>query len=91
MLPIWEGTTNILSLDVLRVQTKSKGTALQALLVDIKQRLENAIPNLSQSCDRITGAVTQITSVLTKMDNVAFEHCARELAMSLSHVYIGKY
>jgi hypothetical protein len=39
VFPIWEGATNVLSLDMLRVVQKTQG--LQALLADIQQRLKN--------------------------------------------------
>ncbi|CAG2115280.1 unnamed protein product, partial [Medioppia subpectinata] len=40
---IWEGTTNILSLDVLRVLAKTGGEALRAFRSHIKSRLEMAL------------------------------------------------
>ena len=89
MLPIWEGTTNILSLDLLRVHNKSHGCAFKSLFTDISERISHAHPQLSQSCDRIQTAVNKITNVMTRMDNSAMEHAARELSMSLSQIYIG--
>lgn len=40
VLPIWEGTTNVLSLDMLRVMEKSD--ALQRLLTELRHRLDTA-------------------------------------------------
>ena len=42
VLPIWEGTTNILSLDVLRALAKTKGRVLEVFCREVKQRSEVA-------------------------------------------------
>ncbi|MGH0140548.1 UNVERIFIED_CONTAM: hypothetical protein FKN15_030756 [Acipenser sinensis] len=42
VLSIWEGTTNILSLDVLRSLAKSRGRVLEAFFTDVKRKLEAA-------------------------------------------------
>lgn len=36
VLPIWEGTTNIMSLDFLRAVTKTKGESITALYEDVR-------------------------------------------------------
>ena len=42
VLTIWEGTTNVLSLDVLRALVKSQGTVLQAFINEVNARLDAA-------------------------------------------------
>jgi alkylation response protein AidB-like acyl-CoA dehydrogenase len=54
VLPIWEGTTNVLSLDVLRAIDKTNGLA--ALLSDARQRLEEI---RTDSLRQLTGRVSQ--------------------------------
>ena len=39
VLPVWEGTTNVLSLDVIRALTKTRGEAWTALVADVTDRL----------------------------------------------------
>ncbi len=54
--PIWEGTTNILSLDVLRAILKSKGEVLVALQRDLGSRLTaiaSAVPELSEHVEKL--------------------------------------
>jgi hypothetical protein len=43
VLPIWEGTTNILSLDVLRAIGKSKGQVMLALHQNLTSRLQSSV------------------------------------------------
>ena len=43
VLPIWEGTTNVMSLDVLRAVSKSQGAALGAWVERIEAKAELAL------------------------------------------------
>ncbi len=42
VLPIWEGTSTVMSLDVLRAINKSQGAALSALQLRIRKIAEEA-------------------------------------------------
>ena len=65
VLPIWEGTTNVLSLDVLRAIERTR--SLEVWLDDARQRmahvtadaLRSAASRVSQAADRIEGYVAE--------------------------------
>lgn len=57
---IWEGTTNVLSLDVLRAIAKEK--ALVPLLADVERRLQNAPPELLQEAALVRQAAEELSS-----------------------------
>ena len=44
VLPIWEGTSTVMSLDVLRAIQKSKGNVLNSLFNEIRNRLGSLEP-----------------------------------------------
>jgi alkylation response protein AidB-like acyl-CoA dehydrogenase len=56
VLPIWEGTTNVLALDLERV-LRGPGEALAALFADLERRLEQAPATLAGERDRVRGAL----------------------------------
>jgi hypothetical protein len=90
VLPIWEGTTNILSLDVLRALAKTKGTALQSFHQAVNQRVAVAAdhPELKNSAARIQQSSNEIVAFAAK--NVdKLEIAAREFAYSLGRTYMG--
>ena len=63
--PIWEGTTNILSLDVLRAILKSKGEVLVALQRNLGSRLTavaSGVPELNPQVERIRLLLGEILS-----------------------------
>jgi alkylation response protein AidB-like acyl-CoA dehydrogenase len=96
VLSIWEGTTNVLSLDVLRAIDGSG--ALDALRADIDARLASVShEQLSAAVDRVRAAAhelmerTAATGVngATATDGADREAGARSLAYSIARVYAG--
>ena len=66
VLPIWEGTTNVMALDTARAIAKSKGKVMQAF----HERISNAIHAGLESND----AEIQRSTARLKMDMDAFTH-----------------
>lgn len=92
VLSIWEGTTNILSLDILRAIAKSKGQVLASFSKDITTRMSDVtIPRLSSSASKVLDASKDIMKFIhsnaTKQD--VMEAAARDLAFSLCRTYTG--
>lgn len=67
VLPIWEGTTNVLSLDVLRALEKTN--ALSAFLMDARERLAalNAAGSLQAAAARVLDALGAIESFAERL------------------------
>ncbi|KAM9330799.1 acyl-CoA dehydrogenase family member 11-like [Gastrophryne carolinensis] len=94
VLTIWEGTTNILSLDVLRSVMKSQGKVLNAFFTAVQEKLEasSSVPELSQPTSRLLQALQQLKSFieLAGANGSDFmELSARDFAYSLARIYIG--
>jgi len=92
VLSIWEGTTNILSLDVLRAIGKSKGEVLVAFKSDIDARMSTVSnEKLSEAAGNVTEATGRIMRFI--QENVSrpgvLELAARDLAFSLCRTYTG--
>ena len=89
VLPIWEGTTNVLSLDMLRVLDKS--VVLKIFVSDIKQRLEcvedDYLKNQSIQIERALAHVQEFLFTVSK-DVDSLQANARKLAFSLAHIYV---
>lgn len=90
VLTIWEGTTNVLSLDVLRVLEREDalGVLMHELTVRIERvpaALTQARQNVLMAIDRIRNHVAQLVST----DRTDIEASARNLAMSLSRTIAG--
>ncbi len=80
VLAIWEGTTNVLSLDLLRSMEKENTFA--AYLIDVKKRLAE-IKGLSDE-------VKAVGEVITRLENfVLIEASARKLAFTMARVFIA--
>lgn len=93
MLSIWEGTTNILSLDVLRAIAKSKGQVLIALGTDIDKRMSAVkTDELSSSASKVLAATQSIMRFVKENGSRpgALEMAARDLAFSLCRTYTGE-
>ncbi|XP_073527624.1 acyl-CoA dehydrogenase family member 11-like isoform X2 [Phyllobates terribilis] len=94
VLTIWEGTTNILSLDVLRSVIKSQGQVLSAYFSSTQEMLEAScnVPGLSQPVSRLLQALQNL-KVFTQKAGVRgsnfMELAARDFAYSLAKIYIG--
>ena len=86
--PIWEGTTNVLSLDLLRADAKAG--SVEALLVDIEETIgplggESAV---GETVSAIKRAVGELRDRWTRMDDeVTAQLNARSFAMSLATTY----
>jgi hypothetical protein len=88
VLSIWEGTTNVLSLDVLRAI--GKGEALQALIADLESRLRGGDPALqgprSVALDAAHQAGQWFRGASTR-DPGEQESAARAFAMTLGRAF----
>ncbi|KAM4051391.1 acyl-CoA dehydrogenase family member 11-like [Anomaloglossus baeobatrachus] len=94
VLTIWEGTTNILSLDVLRSVIKSQGQVLNAYFSSTQEMLEasTSVPGLSQPVSRLLQALENIKDFTQKAGvrgSNFMELAARDFAYSLARIYIG--
>ncbi|XP_072289323.1 acyl-CoA dehydrogenase family member 11-like [Eucyclogobius newberryi] len=94
VLSIWEGTTNVLSLDVLRCVARSSGMVLRAYFSHTKSLLEGA-----SGVSLLTPAVKETQCALSKLEFLVqdaaikepsfLELAARDLAYSLARIYAG--
>ncbi|XP_040051216.2 acyl-CoA dehydrogenase family member 11 [Gasterosteus aculeatus] len=94
VLSIWEGTTNVLSLDVLRCVARSSGMVLHAYFTHAKSLLAGA-----SGVSRLAPAVKSVDLALSQLEvfvQVAatrapgyLELAARDLAYSLARIYTG--
>jgi putative acyl-CoA dehydrogenase len=92
VLSIWEGTTNILSLDALRSIQKSKGESLKILAKYIQLACEQArqreeLIEFSKLISKLTKEVTGLVA----MDSELIQTAAREYAFSLYRLFTGKF
>ena len=95
VLPIWEGTSNVMALDVMRAMAKTKGEALRAF----KNRVSNILQIASKSNDpAVTTALQSVKSALfglidftsqNQSELSVMEMAGRDFAVSLAHIYIG--
>ncbi|RXM91505.1 Acyl-CoA dehydrogenase family member 11 [Acipenser ruthenus] len=94
VLSIWEGTTNILSLDVLRSLAKSRGRVLEAFFTDIKRKLEAASvrPALTPAMKAVESSLHslgQFAQVSSERGPDFMQLSARDFAYSLARIYMG--
>ena len=85
VLTIWEGTTNVLSLDVLRALRREE--VLEALLSDLARRIERIPAALIPAQQSVRVAIDQIQQHfggLVSADRAHIEAGARHLSISLS-------
>ncbi|KAJ2962335.1 hypothetical protein NQZ79_g2463 [Umbelopsis isabellina] len=89
---IWEGTTNVLGLDVLRVLKETKGQALmhfkEVILDKISGNkdvaiLDDAAENISKALDKVVDFVSNVKS------RVEIEASARDLTFALGKILAG--
>ena len=89
MLPIWEGTTNICSLDVLRAVQKTQGEVITAFISHSQSVLEQC-----GDCPSVHTLLSTLHQFEVYMAN-SFQQSAnkelrcRELAFSIANIYIG--
>ncbi|XP_072244110.1 acyl-CoA dehydrogenase family member 11-like isoform X2 [Leuresthes tenuis] len=94
VLSIWEGTTNVLSLDVLRCVARSSGMVLHAYFTHVKSLLAEASTTSS-----LAPAVKAVGSALSELEEFVqsaatrppsyLALAARDLAYSLARIYAG--
>ncbi|MGH7717479.1 MAG: acyl-CoA dehydrogenase family protein [Gemmatimonadaceae bacterium] len=91
VLPIWEGTTNVLSLDVLRALERAD--ALRLFLADVRRRLDEVtLPELRSSAERVRSAAARIEAYATEARAEDAEYAqagARGLAYAIARTYSG--
>lgn len=88
VLPIWEGTTNVLSLDALRAIRREN--ALEPTLAEVTARLDAVTaPELQGSVARVRSAMASVGAAmagLTEAGGAAVEASARDFAYSLARI-----
>ncbi|NXA11680.1 ACD11 dehydrogenase, partial [Sapayoa aenigma] len=94
VLSIWEGTTNILSLDVLRSLAKSQGQVMAVFLASVQKKLDLALgtAELAPGVQRMREAVGSLTRFLEAAGSepaVTLELAARDFSYSLARIYTG--
>jgi len=86
VLAIWEGTTNVLSLDVLRAL--SRDASLDVVLGDVRARIDGVrLPALAASVGRVRSALALVAAhaaTLSRDDPAAMEAGARGFAYALA-------
>ncbi|MDZ4662109.1 MAG: acyl-CoA dehydrogenase family protein [Pseudomonadota bacterium] len=92
VLSIWEGTTNVLSLDMVRAHAKERG--LDILAKEIQNQLEkiseSSLPALGGIAESIKSSLDTAVAMLHKIEKSgsdALEQSARELAMGFGDLY----
>ncbi|XP_069651504.1 acyl-CoA dehydrogenase family member 11 isoform X2 [Haliaeetus albicilla] len=94
VLSIWEGTTNILSLDVLRSLTKSQGQVMAVFFSTVQKKLELALstaklePAVKQMQDAVSG-LAQFMQAADSRGAVTMELAARDFSYTLARIYAG--
>ncbi|NWI14165.1 ACD11 dehydrogenase, partial [Crypturellus soui] len=90
VLPIWEGTTNILSLDVLRSLSKSQGQVLAVFISTVQRKLDSAsgIEKLGAAVKLVREAVRLVQSASSR-GAATMEIAARDFSYSLARIYAG--
>ncbi|NWI79912.1 ACD11 dehydrogenase, partial [Dryoscopus gambensis] len=95
VLSLWEGTTNILSLDVLRCLTKSQGQVMAAFLSTVQKKLELASgteelsPGVQRTREAI-GSLRQFMEATGSEQALTMELAARDFSYSLARIYTGR-
>lgn len=90
VLPIWEGTTNVLSLDILRCINISNGAVLQSLQENILLLVSGAsrLDRLSEACEKTLNAIDQtLKAALTHPQFLV--PGARDFAFSIARIFIS--
>ena len=90
VLPIWEGTSSVMALDMLRAIEKTDGEVLKAFKSRVSQLIATASSNreLRHSCKQICLALDDLLLFVLKEQGKILV-AARDLATSLAQVYIA--
>ena len=92
VLSIWEGTTNVLSLDVLRCIEKSKGEVIKSFGLTIKNTCEIGLKSndeyIKASASHIMKSSHDLVKFMMKNQDLLM-NCARDFSFSLCRLFIG--
>eukprot|EP00090_Calanus_glacialis_P014542 TRINITY_DN23353_c0_g1_i1.p1 TRINITY_DN23353_c0_g1~~TRINITY_DN23353_c0_g1_i1.p1 ORF type:complete len:365 (-),score=121.69 TRINITY_DN23353_c0_g1_i1:50-1117(-) len=90
VLPIWEGTSSVMSLDVVRAIHKTKGEAMTAFHSRVKNIIELASKSsaLEKTSSIISKSLSDIISTLQSSPDTV-QPMARDFCLSLAHTYIA--
>lgn len=90
VLPIWEGTSNVMSLDVVRAISKTRGEALTAFYSRVSGIVATAEGHaeLGACAEKLQVAVTRMLTMV-KENPEMLEYAARDFALSLATTYIA--
>ena len=94
VLSIWEGTTNVLSLDVLRSLTKSQGQVMAVFFSTVQNKLELASSSAElqpavQWVRDAAGRLTRFCQGAAAEGAAPMELAARDFSYSLARIYAG--
>ena len=92
VLSIWEGTTNVLSLDVLRAMTKTRGQAVEAFFTEIQAKIHPANCTATvRAAELLNRSVKSVTQFLVESQNdpAKLEVASRDLAYSMARMFMG--
>lgn len=92
VLPIWEGTSNVMALDVLRAIAKTRGESLRAFAARVTQITSKAansnLPQAVSAGAKISGGLNELLNIVTQRQDL-LQIAGRDFAFSLAHIYIG--
>lgn len=90
VLPIWEGTTNVMSLDVIRSLLKTNSEALMSLKKSISLCLEagKKESTLQESCTKIENSINYILYFIKNYPEL-LNIAARDISYSIASTHIG--
>jgi len=90
VLPIWEGTSSVMALDVIRALAKSKGEALAAFYARVSSAADQGVQSekLESPSNALRTAVEKTLNLVQKKPEI-LERAGRDFTISLAHIYIG--
>lgn len=92
--PIWEGTTNVLSLDMLRAVRKSEGKAFYSFRNNLTTRLKyvtGKYPELKPYADRLLNEMNGLIEIVSKFTVSESMARARIIAFSIGEIASGMH
>ena len=94
VLSIWEGTTNVLSLDVIRAMTKTRGKAVETFFAEAEAKISRgaevveALAPSAEALRKAAGGAAQFL-VENQNDSSTLQAAARDLSYSMARIYMG--
>ena len=94
VLPIWEGTTNIQALDLMRVHSSTDGQWYSVFTEVMKQRIRKASAagvEIASIASKLSDDLTHLEMIMNEIltDAVLFETASRDIALTLCNMYIA--